>query len=135
MLKLCSGQANFPGGTASQFQEHMFDPTSEFYFHPPALNDGKSEGIQAIKNSYWDNLKLIQSQQLPLRKRKKKKKVTRSKDQQCNQHLMGSENVWKSGLHNDTEAKENSVTSEVLEKDLIIKRLWDKALTKHIPQG
>lgn len=113
MLKLCLGPANFPGGTASQFQEHMFDPTSEFYFHPPARNDGKSEGIQAIKNSYWDNLKLIQSQQLPLRREeKKKKKVTRSKGQQCNQHLMGSENV-KSGLHNDTEAKDNGVTSEV----------------------
>lgn len=36
---------------------------------------------------------------------------------------MGSENVWKSGLHNDAEAKENSVISEVLEKDLMKKAL------------
>lgn len=29
---------------------------------------------------------------------------------------MGSESVWKSELHHDTEAKENRTTSEVLEK-------------------
>lgn len=32
---------------------------------------------------------------------------------------MGSENVWKSGIHNDTEAKEQSATPELLEKDLV----------------
>lgn len=30
----------------------------------------KSKGIQATKNSYWDHLKPIQSQQLPLWKEK-----------------------------------------------------------------
>lgn len=48
---------------------------------------------------------------------------------------MGSENVWKSGLHNDTEAKENSVISEVLEKDLMKKALGKGSNQIYSPRG
>ena len=47
---------------------------------------------------------------------------------------MGSENVWMSGLHDDMGAEESSVTSEVLEKDLVRKALRYGPNQKYFPR-